>query len=103
MEPISTPILSFEAFAKGDDGSVAPFDLKVYTPGYEAGKGYYCFASCPYLSQKPYQIFGVDPEQACELVIDFIRMRLRGSAELIDMDGKPISLPGIVWSETPTE
>ena len=86
-----------DAFAKGGDGSVAPFSLKVYSPGFEAGKGYYCFVLCPYFSTKAYQIFGVDPAQACELSVDFIKMRLKGNAELVDAAGELVTLPRIDW------
>lgn len=99
MESLTDPILTFDAFAKGGDGLVAPFSLRVYSPGYEAMKGYYCFVSCLYLRKKPYQIFGVDPEQACELSIDFIRQMLEGQIELVDADGTPVDLPEIVWGE----
>ncbi len=99
MESITDPILNFEAFAKGGDGNVTPFSLQIYPPGYEAGKGYYCFVSCPYFKTKPYQIFGVNPAQACELSVAFIEKRLEGVADLIDVAGKPVELPEIAWKD----
>ncbi|HBQ48157.1 MAG TPA: hypothetical protein DD728_04595 [Hyphomonas atlantica] len=99
MEPLNSVILDFKAFVKEGEEELAPFSLLVIKPGYEEGRGYFCSVICTYLRAKPFQIFGVDEAQACELSIDFIRQMLEGQAELVDADGNPVDLPEIVWDE----
>lgn len=99
MEPLNDIILDFSAFVKREDGSVVPFHLNVCAPQDREEGDSSCRVDCAFLREKPFQIFGVDGEQACELSIDFIRQMLEGQVELVDADGKPIDLPEIVWDE----
>lgn len=97
MDELNKIILKFEAFAKRGDGSVVPFSLDVWSPVDRTQGDSSCRVDCAFLREKPFQIFGVDGEQACELAIDFIRLSLIDRAELIDANGHPISLPVIEW------
>jgi len=54
-----------------------------------------CEVQCPYLRQKPFLIFGVDPFQAANLSIEFIQMLLKDRADLFDFGGAPLTLPPI--------
>ena len=96
-------ILTFNAFAKGEEASLAPFTLVVTGPGYDEDRGYFCRVLCPFFREQPYLIFGVDEAQACALSIEFIRMRLKGNAELVDAQGVPVVLPEIIWNEPSKE
>lgn len=99
MESLNRTLLVFNAFAKGGEGVVAPFSLKILSPINTDEGDSYCAVICPYFREKPFEIFGADGAQACELAIDFIRQMLEGQAELVDADGKSMELPEIKWDE----
>ena len=77
MEQLKRPILSFEASAERHDGTVVPFSLRVYEPELDEKLGNFCFIECPFIRQRPFRIFGVDQEQACELSVKFINWDAR--------------------------
>jgi len=96
MGQLNETVLSFEAFVKGGDDAVVPFSLRVSQPEYDEGRGFYCLLECSYLGKKPFRIFGVDEEQACELSIGFIRQSMEDQkARLVDAQGREISVPDI--------
>lgn len=96
MEQLNEIIFSFDAFAEGGGGDVAPFSLRVVEPMYDEGHGFFCRVECPFLREKPFMIFGVDGKQACELSISFVRQSIEDvGAKLIDNDGNQISIPEI--------
>jgi len=96
MEQLKQSILVFEAFAKGGDDAVVPFSLRILQPAYDEPRGYYCVLDCPNLGKKPFRIFGVDEEQACELSITFIRqLVVDQKAYLVDDQGQEVSIPEI--------
>lgn len=97
MEQLNEIILEFNAIAKGGDGNESLFHLKVFAPKFDKGRGYCCEVRCPYLREAPFMIFGVDKEQACELVTDFIGRMLEGRATLVDDEGNGIKVPVVVW------
>ena len=96
MGQLNETILSFEAFAKGGDGAVVPFSLRVSQPEYDEARGFYCVVECSFLRGKHFKIFGVDEEQACKLSIEFIRQSIADQkARLVDEEGSEVSVPDI--------
>ena len=96
MEQLNQLLFSFEAFAKGDDGVVVPFSLRVSQPAYETGHGYYCIVDCPIIREKPFKIFGAHEEQACELSIVFIRQSVEDQkVHLVDAKGQDVTILAI--------
>ena len=63
MEQRSVTILSFDAFAKGDDGNVVPFSLRVSHPEYDEDRGFYYAVEYPFPRDKlsPGNLAGVLP------------------------------------------
>ncbi len=89
-------ILIFNAFAKGGDGTIVPFSLRVSQPEYDDARGFYCVVECPFLRDKHFKIFGVDEAQACELSVGFIRQSISDQkAHLVDEQGREVSIPDI--------
>jgi len=96
MGQLNETILLFEAFARGGDGVVAPFSLRISQPEYDDARGFYCVVECPFLREKHFKIFGVDEEQACELSVDFIRQSIADQkARLVNEQGGEVSVPDI--------
>ncbi len=96
MGQLNETIMSFEAFAKGGDGTIVPFSLRVSQPDYDEARGFYCVVECPFLRDKHFKIFGVDEAQACELSVGFIRQSIADQkAYLVDEQGGEVSVPEI--------
>ena len=87
MAQLNDIILEFRGFAEETDGVVSPFLLRISSPEFEAGRGFFCRVYCPYFREMPFLIFGVDQAQACELSIEFIRQMLTDEARLVDQNG----------------
>ena len=98
MEQLKRLILSFEASAERHDGTVVPFSLRVYEPELDEKLGDFCFIECPFIRQRPFRIFGVDQEQACELSVKFINWMLEYDVvRLMDAQGQEVHIPRISW------
>jgi len=78
---------------KGDDGSLAPFYLKIDPPKYDEDRGFFCPIICPYIQKKELKIFGYDEAQAIELSFQFIRLMLKDGHRVIGEDGEEIVFP----------
>lgn len=88
-------VMMFEAFAEDAEGNVAPFRLVIRLPLYDPNRGYFCSVECPYLREKPFLIFGVDEDQACELAAGFVPRLLEGRVRLIDDEGNEVTIPEV--------
>lgn len=99
MEQLDNLILSFDAIAERGGDAAAPFSLRVSGPKYDEERGYFCHVECPLLRKKPFTIFGIDEEQACELSISFIRQSLIDvDVDLVDANGNEVDIPAINFS-----
>jgi len=83
-----------EALAKGADGSLDTFILRISSPKFEEGRGYFCTIEYPFIREKDMKVFGIDGEQAAELAFDLVRSLLEHKAAiLVDRNGNPLDIP----------
>lgn len=81
------------AKVKGADGSLGAFILKISSPEFEEGRGYFCTIECPFIREKEMKVFGVDENQAEELAFDLVRSLLEHkTAIIVDSDGNPLDV-----------
>ena len=87
-------IATFEidAFVVAPDGMRRTFHLRISEPTKTEGEDEYsCLVHAPALFERDKAIFGVDPEQALQLAVQFVKSLL-GGARIIDRDGSEIQL-----------
>jgi hypothetical protein len=84
-------VLEVHAFLE-DDGKLRPLHIEVSAPAKTQGQqDYFCLVHAPLLLGHDRKIFGVDPDQARSLAIDFIKSLLENK-KVVDVDEKPVSL-----------
>jgi hypothetical protein len=96
MEQLGPIACEFSAFVRREDGSPAEFSFAISHPR-DSGEGdSVCSVFCPFLRTKPYQIYGVDHEQALQLSRRFIEINLEcRNLALVDAQGQPLELPPV--------
>lgn len=90
-------IVDISCIARERNGGESAFSLKVGVPFFDPKRGCGCEVLCPYLREKPFLIFGVDPYQAASLSLEFIERLLEGRAILLTFEGAPLSLPSVSY------
>lgn len=94
MEPLEPTSYRFSAFARREDGTLTEVSVAIACPRVDTDGIAGCKVFIPFLRAKPFEIFGIDDEQALELSHRFIlSMTEAQDFELVDGDGVPVALP----------
>ena len=94
MEQLTKLPFELEALAKGADGSLSPFLLKITKPAHDDDRGYFCVIACPLIRDKEMKIFGEDAEQAAELAFQFVSEMLQPKGvAIVDSHGNSLDVP----------
>lgn len=94
MEPLDSISYRFSAFARREDGTLTAFDVAIACPRVDSDGISGCKVYIPFLRAKPFEIFGIDDDQALELSHRFIlSMTEAQDFEVVDEDGVPVALP----------
>ncbi|MEO8318028.1 MAG: hypothetical protein ABJA75_12150 [Bradyrhizobium sp.] len=84
-------VFQLRAFLE-DDGKRKPLYVEVLAPARaQTEQDYFCLVRAPLLLGQDKKIYGIDPDQARSLAVDFIRSLLEDK-KAVDGDGMPVKL-----------
>jgi len=93
MEQLGKTPFEFRGQAKGIDGSLRPFLLKIEQPQLDEDRGFFCDISCPLLGKNGFKIFGFDEDQAIAESFRFIGLLLENKYTVIDDKDEVVPFP----------